>query len=99
MINCRECIEFLMAYLDGELPAEQRARFDEHLRLCPPCVEYLESYKQAVAMAKTCGRDASPAPAAKPLPVPERLVSAILSSMGKGGEGEGGKGGGCCCPR
>lgn len=96
MINCQECIEFLMAYLDGDLPAEQRARFDEHLRLCPPCVEYVESYKQAVALARAAHGPASEP--VKPTPVPDRLLTAILSSMGKKADGDD-KPGGCCCPR
>ncbi|MCC6361642.1 MAG: zf-HC2 domain-containing protein, partial [Phycisphaerales bacterium] len=30
-MTCKELAEFLMDYLDGELPAETRAVFDRHL--------------------------------------------------------------------
>ena len=53
-MNCRECAEFLMDYIDGTLPGEQAAAFDEHLRLCPPCIDYLESYKRCIEMGKSC---------------------------------------------
>ncbi len=41
----------MMAFLDGELPPEERAVFEEHLSLCPPCVQYLDSYKKTIAWA------------------------------------------------
>jgi anti-sigma factor RsiW len=75
---CRECVEFLIDYLEGNLPDEQRARFEEHLRLCPPCVRYLDSYRDAVQLGRAafesfeedCGGE-----------VPEALVRAVLSAM------------------
>ena len=32
-------------YLEGRLPAEETARVDAHLALCPPCVHYLEQIR------------------------------------------------------
>ena len=51
MMTCRELIDFIMEYLDGELPQEQRSVFEEHLKLCPPCLEYLESYGERLPQA------------------------------------------------
>jgi len=31
MLSCRELVEFLMEYCDGELPPEQREYFEKHL--------------------------------------------------------------------
>ena len=42
-MNCREFLDFLMAYLDDELPAAQRAALDDHLADCPSCVTYLDT--------------------------------------------------------
>jgi len=75
MLTCRELIDFLMAYLDGELPAAQRADFERHLGVCPPCLNYLETYKETVRLGKACCADD-----ALPADVPEELVRAILAA-------------------
>lgn len=75
-MNCREFTEFLMAYLDGELPEETRSTFDFHLHGCQSCVNYMESYQATVALGRAaCSEDA-------PVPddVPEALVEAILAA-------------------
>jgi anti-sigma factor RsiW len=76
-MNCRDMIEFLMAYLDEELPEDERRRFDLHLGDCPPCVSYLETYRDTVKLGR-CVCDAPDAPA--PAEIPERLVQAILAA-------------------
>jgi anti-sigma factor RsiW len=75
-MTCGELIEFLMAYDDGELAPDRRDAFDAHLARCAPCLRYLATYREAVAL----GRDAFADPAA-PVPgeVPEELVQAILA--------------------
>jgi anti-sigma factor RsiW len=68
-------VEFLMAFLDGELPDGQREAFEEHLRLCPPCEVYLETYKEAVELGRAVCQDEEGPPDA-----PEELVQAILDA-------------------
>jgi anti-sigma factor RsiW len=72
-MTCRELNEFLMEYLDGELPAAARAEFDEHLAVCEPCVRYLESYRATVRLARACNGDDH-----HPHGVPDELIRAIL---------------------
>ena len=48
-MNCDDCIEFLMHYLDGELAPEQRQTFEEHLGACPHCSEYLAQIRATIA--------------------------------------------------
>lgn len=76
-MTCREVFEFLMAYLDGDLPDGERSTFETHLADCPPCKAYLDTYQDAVRLGKDacCGRDESAPPRA-----PEELVQAILSA-------------------
>jgi anti-sigma factor RsiW len=77
-MTCREFVEFLMAYLDDELDAGLRDRFAEHIEACPPCKDYLESYRRTVALGRSlCDRAGSDAPV--PEEVPEELVRAILA--------------------
>jgi anti-sigma factor RsiW len=77
MITCRELIDFLMAYLDEELPADQRELFDAHLEVCPPCQRYLKSYAETVRLGKQAFAPTDDAP---PLAVPPSLVEAILAA-------------------
>lgn len=39
-IRCREVLEGLSAYLDGELPPSERTRVDAHLRACDRCQRF-----------------------------------------------------------
>ncbi len=74
-MTCQEFIDFLMDYDDGNLPATHRALFDEHLSICPDCVNYLASYRAATALGKSAfSMTADPVPAE----VPRELVQAIL---------------------
>ena len=78
--TCREFIELLSAYVDGELSEDVRFRFDAHVAACPACSAYLESYEATVKLAKAAlsGSD-DPVPAE----VPEDLVKAILAARRK----------------
>jgi anti-sigma factor RsiW len=38
---CRQAVELMTAYLDGELDARDRSRLEAHLSDCPHCSEYL----------------------------------------------------------
>jgi anti-sigma factor RsiW len=75
--TCREVIDFIRAYLDGELSVPERAAFDEHLRQCRSCVAYIETYRASIVMAKLTMAD----PAATTPPVPKGLASAIMQSI------------------
>ncbi len=44
-ISCREIVELVTDYLEGALSPEDRARFEAHLELCGPCVEYVEQVR------------------------------------------------------
>jgi anti-sigma factor RsiW len=76
-MKCRECVEFLIDYLEGELPAEQAAAFQEHLELCPPCVEYVATYQRTIEVGRICCHHEQQSPP----DMPEPLVQAILKSL------------------
>jgi anti-sigma factor RsiW len=52
-LTCQEFVELVTEYLEGTLPADDRARFEAHLAYCDPCVEYLEQIRQTI---RTLGR-------------------------------------------
>jgi hypothetical protein len=66
-----------MDYDDGELPEHVRACFDMHLQMCPPCVEYLKTYRTTILMARQCSLEN---PAYQCDEVPEALIKAILAA-------------------
>jgi len=75
-MTCREVIDFLLEYVDGELPAESRAVFERHLAACPECREYLATYQTTIALGRAACQSAD-AEFADP---PAELISAILAS-------------------
>jgi len=81
MITCRDVLDFLMAYEEGELAPEIRAEFDRHLAACPPCVDYLASYRRTLSLEKQAFDSVSEERSCGD--VPEDLVQAILASRPK----------------
>jgi len=47
---CQELVEVITAYLEGTLPAVDRARFETHLASCASCQEYLEQMQALVRL-------------------------------------------------
>lgn len=47
-MTCEEFVELVTAYLEGTLPAEDRAAFDEHMALCPGCDRYLAQFRTTI---------------------------------------------------
>jgi len=72
-ITCKEQIEFIMEYVTGELPAGERQEFERHLKVCPACIAYLDTYREAVRLGKEAMAEIREAP------VPEELKRAILA--------------------
>ncbi len=75
--TCHKVIDFLMAYIDGELPADERASFERHLSVCPSCVNYMRGYRTTVALAKASGWATQEALATD---IPDSLVKAVLAA-------------------
>lgn len=77
LLTCQEVLDFLSDYVEGRLPAGEHARMDEHLAVCPPCVDYLKSFEATLAAC----RSLRASDVAAQLPeMPEELVQAILAA-------------------
>jgi anti-sigma factor RsiW len=74
MMACREILDFLMEYLDGNLSPAQRAIFEEHLAVCPDCVAYLHNYRRTVKLVKSLADTPSATDA------PEDFVKSVLAA-------------------
>jgi anti-sigma factor RsiW len=75
-LSCRELLDFLAAYLDGELPPSVRLGFEAHLGVCPDCVAYLDGYRETIRLE----RDAHGVAEEACGEMPEDLVRAIVAS-------------------
>lgn len=76
-MTCRELVDFLLDYLEGELPDDSRRVFEAHLGECPPCQAYLDTYTETIRLGRLACRDAE---ASLPADVPEQLLEAILAA-------------------
>ncbi|MDT8282359.1 MAG: zf-HC2 domain-containing protein [Gammaproteobacteria bacterium] len=77
MLTCREFEDFVLDYLDNELPESQHKQFELHLRLCRECRQYVQAYQRTIDVSQANCRSAE-----KVLPedVPEDLIKAILET-------------------
>ncbi len=77
-MKCRECDEFLLDYVAGELPSDVLATFELHLSRCRNCRTYLDQYRATIEAGKTAC-DAYK----EGLRMPEELIQAILAAKPK----------------
>jgi anti-sigma factor RsiW len=63
-LNCRELVELVTAYLEGDLSAGERKRFDAHLSGCEGCTMYVEQMRRTIVLTGTLSVDDVP-PAAE----------------------------------
>jgi anti-sigma factor RsiW len=73
-ITCRELIDFIIEYVDGQLENTARHDFERHLGVCPSCRAYLDSYRKTMALTRAMASDE------RVDDVPEALVRTILDA-------------------
>jgi anti-sigma factor RsiW len=54
--RCRELLERLSLYIDGELNPRERRSIMMHLRRCPCCEEFAESLRRTVFLCQQAGK-------------------------------------------
>ena len=52
MKTCKESIDVLLQYLDGEMSPAEAKVLEEHLGCCAPCVEFLRTYRDTTNLCK-----------------------------------------------
>lgn len=52
MFSCKDSVNLLMDFLDGELDAAEEAHLREHLEACPPCVDFLRTYRATPGLCR-----------------------------------------------
>ena len=84
-MKCRDFTQFILEYQAGDLSAETRLAFEQHLRKCRNCDHYLQGYELTVLLEKAafgCAGTES-----VPDTVPEELVQAILAAQRRDPQG------------
>ena len=56
-LSCREIVELVTDYLEGDLDADTTTALEEHLDLCPGCARYVEQIRETVATLRDVGSD------------------------------------------
>ena len=49
-LTCKELVELVTEYFEGQLPGSVRDRFEDHLAECQPCRTYLEQMRRTVEL-------------------------------------------------
>lgn len=62
-LACRRVVDIITDYLEGELPAEQRAQLEQHLLICQPCVHFVAQHKLTIAGLRALAPQPLPAAA------------------------------------
>jgi anti-sigma factor RsiW len=59
-VACRDGVDLLMDYLEGTLSVEDRERIEAHVRSCPRCQAFVESYRRTPAIFREATAAALP---------------------------------------
>jgi anti-sigma factor RsiW len=51
--TCKEITDLIVGYLRDELSPNIRRDFRQHLRICPDCASFLNTYKKTVASTRS----------------------------------------------
>ena len=76
-LTCRQVEQFLLDYLEGQVSLWTWCKFRYHLLLCDDCRQYLQDYRNAVALGRRIFADPDDEAVGK---VPDEILSAILKS-------------------
>lgn len=73
-MTCQQITQFLLDYLEGELPQDVRVSFEAHVEACVDCRNYIDGYRKTVSLSKSAMQE--------PIPenIPEPLVRAIVAA-------------------
>ena len=71
--HCKDCVDLLGEYIEGNLPPERAQALEEHLSFCPPCITFVRTYR---ATRKLCR-------SALAREMPQELVSSLSAFLGK----------------
>lgn len=66
--TCKQITDLLFDYLNDKMSPNLKRDFQQHLRICPDCVNFLKTYKNTVSLSR----------AIRPEEIPPRVKNNIL---------------------
>jgi anti-sigma factor RsiW len=51
-LSCREIVDYCLDFLSGSLPQTERQLFSSHLRNCPDCMRFFETYRKTPEVSR-----------------------------------------------
>jgi len=75
--TCKEITDLIFGYLNDTLSPSVKRDFERHLRICPDCVNFLNTYR------KTAATSASLRPEAMPVKVRENILEFLRRRIRK----------------
>jgi anti-sigma factor RsiW len=60
-LTCREMVELVSSYIEGTLDRRDAKRFEEHLRPCDACSEYVQQLRTTVRITGSLNHTDLPA--------------------------------------
>jgi len=82
-IDCESLENFVVEFLDGQLPQETRQAFLKHIEECKHCKEYLQSYRKSIDLSKAALNGDDTNAANQDGAIPDKLVEAIMAASRK----------------
>ncbi|HEU4343909.1 MAG TPA: anti-sigma factor [Candidatus Binatia bacterium] len=58
--SCKEITELVYDYLNDKLSPAVKRDLKQHLRLCPDCISFLNTYKKTVAVTRSFNSEEIP---------------------------------------
>ena len=72
MICCKECLDLLTDYIEGELDEQTVIALENHFEDCPPCIAFLKTYKTTTKVCRDTLRSVE---------IPEELKSKLIEFL------------------
>ena len=58
--TCKQISALVLAHLNDELSPGRKREFQQHLKICPDCVNFLKTYKKTIQATGTLAHDEMP---------------------------------------
>jgi hypothetical protein len=52
-VSCKSITDLIWKYVSNRLGPKLGLEFEQHLRLCPDCVNFINTYKKTVSLARS----------------------------------------------
>lgn len=70
-MTCKQLVELLYAFIQGELEEEQCRHLREHLQRCSHCVAYVKTYQITIHLSRQLPKS----------PIPEQLLERLRAVL------------------